>query len=199
MNRRKDGSLYTERMSITPVHDESGVITHIVAMKEDITAARLMEDQFRQAQKMEAVKRLAAGVTHDFNNLLTVIVGYSDEMLSQFVPGDPQRALATEIKNAGEKAEGLTRQLMAFSRQQVLAPQVLDSNTLIANLIKILKRLIGEDIDLVFQPEPMPATINADPGLIEQVLMNLAVNSRDAMPQGGKLTIETSPVLSSSQ
>jgi two-component system cell cycle sensor histidine kinase/response regulator CckA len=194
INRRKDGSLYTERMSITPVHDEHGIMTHIVAMKEDITAARLLEDQFRHAQKMEAVGRLAAGVTHDFNNLLTVIVGYSEEMLSQFVPGDPLRALATEIKNAGEKAEGLTRQLMAFSRQEVLAPRVLDLNTLIDNLIKILKRLIGEDIDLIFKSAALPATIHADPGLIEQVVMNLAVNSRDAMPRGGKLTIEISHV-----
>ena len=169
-------------------------LTHFVAMKEDITAQKLLEDQFRQAQKMEAVGRLAAGVAHDFNNLLTIIIGYSDMMLDQFVSGDPMRAYMTEIKGAGERAVGLTRQLLAFSRQQVLAPQVLDLNTLIANLTKMLKRLIGEDIDLVFNAGPSPATVKADPGQIEQVLMNLAVNSRDAMPRGGKLTIETSHV-----
>ena len=194
INRRKDESLYTERMSVTPVRDEQGIMTHSVAIKEDITAARLLEDQFRQAQKMEAVGRLAAGITHDFNNLLTVIVGYSDEILGQLVPSDPLHDLVTEIKSAGEKAEGLTRQLMAFSRREALAPRILDMNTLIANLTKILKRLLGGDIDLVFNPAPIPAMINADPGLIEQLVMNLAINSRDAMPRGGKLTVEISHV-----
>jgi len=194
INRRKDGSLYTEKMSITPVHNEHGKMTHIIAMKEDITARKLLEDQFRQAQKMEAVGRLAAGVAHDFNNLLTIIIGYSDVMLDRFASGDPMRAYTTEIKGAGGRAVGLTRQLLAFSRQQVLAPQVLDLNTLITNLTKLLNRLIGEDIDLVFNAGPLPATVKADPGHIEQVLMNLAVNSRDAMPRGGKLTIETSHV-----
>jgi PAS domain S-box-containing protein len=194
INRRKDGGLYTGKMSITPVYNEHRKMTHIVAMKEDITARKLLEDQFRQAQKMEAVGRLAAGVAHDFNNLLTIIIGYSDLMLDQFGADNPMRAYTTAIKGAGEKAAGLTRQLLAFSRQQVLAPQVLDLNTLIANMTKMLKRLIGEDIDLVFNAGPSPAMVKADPGLIEQVLMNLAVNSRDAMPQGGKLTINTSPV-----
>ena len=194
INRRKDGSLYTENMSITPVRNEHGKTTHFVSMKEDITARKLLEDQFRQAQKMEAVGRLAAGVAHDFNNLLTIIIGYSDMMLEQFVSGDPLRAYTIEIKGAGERAVGMTRQLLAFSRQQVVAPQVLDLNTLVANLTKLLKRLIGEDIDLVFNPGSFPATVKADPGHIDQVLMNLAVNSRDAMPRGGKLTIETSPV-----
>ena len=195
INRRKDGNLYREKMSITPVRDEHRKITHIVAMKEDITARKLLEDQFRQAQKMEAVGRLAAGMAHDFNNLLTIIIGYSDLMLDEFVSTDPRRAYATEIKGAGERAEGLTRQLLAFSRQQVLAPQILDLNTLIANLTKMLKRLIREDIELVFEVGPIPTMVKADPGQIEQVLMNLAVNSRDAMPQGGKLTIETSHFL----
>ena len=194
INRRKDGSLYTEKMSITPVRDEHGEMTHIIAMKEDITARKLLEDQFRQAQKMEAVGRLAAGVAHDFNNLLTVIVGYSEVMLDQFGADNPMRAYTAEIKNAGEKAAGLTRQLLAFSRQQALAPQVLDLNILIANLTKLLKRLIGEDVELVFHAGPSSATVKADPGHIEQILMNLAVNARDAMPRGGKLTIETSHV-----
>ena len=194
INRRKDGSLYTEKMSITPVYNEYGAMTHFVAMKEDITARKLLEDQFRQAQKMEAVGRLAAGVAHDFNNLLTIIIGYCDLMLDQLVAGDLRRPYATEIKGAGERAVGLTRQLLAFSRQQILAPQVLDLNTLIASLTKLLKRMIGEDINLAFNAGPSPATVKADPGHIEQVLMNLAVNSRDAMSRGGKLTIETSHV-----
>jgi PAS domain S-box-containing protein len=194
INCRKDGKLYTEMMSITPVLNEHKELTHFVAIKEDITARKLLEDQFRQAQKMEAVGRLAAGVAHDFNNLLTIILGYSDLLLGGFVSGDPMRAYTTEIKGAGERAVGLTRQLLAFSRQQVLAAQVLDLNNLVANLTKMLKRLIGEDIDLVFNAGPSPPTVKADPGQIEQVLMNLAVNSRDAMPRGGKLTIETSHV-----
>ena len=194
INRRKDGSLYTEKMSITPVQNEQGEMTHIVAMKEDITARKLLEDQFRQAQKMEAVGRLAAGVAHDFNNLLTVIIGYSDLMLDQFVTSDPRRTYATEIKFAGERAEGLTRQLLAFSRQQVLDPHVLDLNALVTNLTKMLRRLIGEDLELFFEEGPLPHMIKADPGQIEQVLLNLAVNSRDAMPHGGKLTIETADV-----
>jgi PAS domain S-box-containing protein len=194
INRRKDGSLYTEKMSITPVHDEHGKMTHIVAVKEDITARKLLEEQFRQAQKMEAVGRLAAGVAHDFNNLLTIIVGYSDVMLDQFGADNPLRGYTTEIKDAGERAAGLTRQLLTFSRQQVLALQIVDLNALITNLTKLLKRLIGEDIELVFNPGSRTATVKADPGLIEQVLMNLAVNSRDAMPSGGKVTIETSHV-----
>jgi two-component system, cell cycle sensor histidine kinase and response regulator CckA len=194
INRRKDGTFFTEKMSITPVRNEHGEITHIIALGEDITARKLLEDQFRQAQKMEAVGRLAAGVAHDFNNLLTIIMGYSDLMLDQFVSGDPRRAYTTEIKDAGERAVGLTRQLLAFSRQQVLAPQILDLNALMANLIKLLKRLIGEDIELAFKAGPLPSMIRADPGQIEQILMNLVVNSRDAMPRGGKLTIETSIV-----
>ncbi|MGA3328607.1 MAG: PAS domain S-box protein, partial [Terriglobia bacterium] len=192
INRRKDGSLYTEKMSITPVRNEQGEMTHIIAMMEDITAGRLMEDQFRQAQKMEAVGRLAAGVAHDFNNLLTIIIGYSDVMLERFISGDPMRAYTTQIKDAGERAVGLTRQLLAFSRQQVLAPQVLDLNAVVFNVEKMLRRLIGEDVKLRTILDPALGRVKADPGLIEQVIMNLAVNARDAMPSGGSITIETS-------
>ncbi len=194
INRRKDGSLYTEKMSLTPVRDEHGKVMHVVAIKEDVTARKLLEEQFRQAQKMEAVGRLAAGVAHDFNNLLTVIMGYSEIMLERFPSGDPIRDYAIEIKAAGEKAAGLTRQLLAFSRQQVLAPQILDLNKLITNLTKMLKRMIGEDVHLVFNSGSFHATVKADPGLIEQVILNLAVNARDAMPRGGKLTVETARV-----
>jgi PAS domain S-box-containing protein len=194
INRRKDGSLYTEKMSLTPVRDEQGKMTHVVSIKEDVTARKLLEDQFRQAQKMEAVGRLAGGVAHDFNNLLTVIIGYSDCVLDRLDSGDPLREYTSEIKGAGEKAAGLTRQLLAFSRQQVLAPQILDLNNLITNLTKMLKRLIGEDVHLVVNPGALHPTVNADPGLIEQMIMNLAVNARDAMPRGGKLTIGTSGV-----
>jgi PAS domain S-box-containing protein len=184
----KDGRLFDRYSS--PLQGSSGKLYGRIWYFRDITERKRLEDQFRQAQKMEAVGRLAAGVAHDFNNLLTVIIGYSNVMLEQFAIDDPMRAYTTEIQAAGERAVGLTRQLLAFSRQQVLAAQVLDLNTLIANITRMLKRLIGEDIDLVFNAEPSPATIKADPGQIEQVLMNLAVNSRDAMPRGGKLTIE---------
>jgi PAS domain S-box-containing protein len=194
VNRRKDGTLYTERMSVTPIHNERGVITHFIAMKEDITAKIHLEAQFRAAQKMEAVGRLAAGVAHDFNNILTIINGYS-EMLATLLPEESLgHEYAQEIKGAGNRATGLTRQLLAFTRQQVLAPRLLDLNALVTNIEKMLRRLIGEDIHLSMARAPDLWTIKADPGQIEQVIMNLAVNARDAMPRGGKLTLETSNV-----
>jgi len=191
---RKNGDAVWGMLTVSLIKGPSGGPVCAVVMIQDITARKLLEDQFRQAQKMEAVGRLAAGVAHDFNNLLTIIIGYSEVILDRFAADDPMRAHTAEIKNAAERAAGLTRQLLAFSRQQVLAPQILDLNALIVNLTKLLNRLIGEDVDLVFNQGHCPATIKADPGHIEQILMNLAVNSRDAMPRGGKLTIEISPV-----
>jgi PAS domain S-box-containing protein len=190
-NRGKDGSLYIEEMNIAPVRSTGGEVTHYIAIMRDITAQKRLEEQFRQVQKMEAVGRLAAGVAHDFNNLLTIINGYSELMIERLSADDPMRGSATEIRDAGQRAAGLTRQLLAFSRQQVFMPQVLDLNPLVTNLQKMLSRLVGEDIELVFIKEQALGPVRADPGQIEQVLMNLAVNSRDAMPQGGKLTIET--------
>ena len=194
INRRKDGSLYPEEMTITPVRSERGEVTHFIAIKVDITGRRQLEEQLRQAQKMEAVGRLAGGVAHDFNNMLQIINGYSELLFDQLQPEDALRGHVQEIKNAVERAASLTRQLLAFSRQQVLAPQVLDLNVLMVNLNKMLRRLIGEDIDLVMIEGHGLGRVKADPGQIDQVILNLAVNARDAMPNGGRLTIETANV-----
>lgn len=155
---------------------------------------RQLEKQFLLAQKMEAIGQLAGGVAHDFNNLLTVINSYSQLLLDRLPPADPMRNQVEEIQKAGDRAAALTRQLLAFSRRQVLAPQALDLNALVENIHKMLERLIGEDIDLVSKCVPGLGRVKADPSQIEQVIMNLAVNARDAMPRGGKLTIETANV-----
>jgi len=160
----------------------------------DITERKRLEAQLRQAAKMEAVGRLAGGVAHDFNNLLTAILGYSDLVLERLPAKSPLRRHIAEVKNAGERAASLTRQLLAFSRRQVLAPQVLDLNLVVANMNQMLLRLIGEDIELISKPQPGLGSVKADPSQIEQVILNLAVNSRDAMPSGGRLTIETANV-----
>ena len=194
INRRKDGSLYTEDQVVTPILDASGAITHFVAIKEDITERLQLEAQFRQAQKMESVGQLASGIAHDFNNLLTVINGMSDLVLAQVSQDDPVHADVQEIHRAGERAATLTRQLLAFSRQQILEPRVMNFNTVVAGMESLLRRLLGEDIDLVVVPTPGLGNVKADPGQIEQVITNLAVNARDAMPQGGQLTIETQNV-----
>ena len=155
-------------------------------------ALRQAEAQLRQAQKMEAVGRLAGGVAHDFNNLLTVIRGYSELVLGRLTPGDPSRREMEEVKKAADRATGLTSQLLAFSRRQFVATKIVDLNAIIMNMDGMLRRLLGEDVvDLCLDLDPRLASIKADPGQIEQVIMNLAVNARDAMPTGGRLTIET--------
>ncbi|MDE3181511.1 MAG: response regulator, partial [Acidobacteriota bacterium] len=156
------------------------------------TDRRLLEQQFHQAQKMEAIGRLAGGVAHDFNNLLTAILGYSDMALEKLPPNSQAKRYTAEIKKAGERAALLTRQLLAYSRLQVMSPQVIDLNAVIVEMSKMLRRLAGEDIVLATIPNASPGRIRSDPSQIEQVIMNLAVNARDAMPQGGKLTIKTS-------
>lgn len=192
--KRKDGRLITVRLSGKPFRNERGETLGFEMIAEDVTEHRTLEEQLRQSQKMEAVGRLAGGIAHDFNNLLTVIKGYSELMLSELDGAHPLRTELDEIKKAADRAASLTRQLLAFSRQQVLAPKVIDLNSVVHNMDKLLRRLLGEDIDLFTVLEGSLGRVKADPGQIEQVVMNLAVNARDAMPQGGKLTIETANV-----
>ena len=192
--RRKDGKSITVRLSGRLVTDEGGEPSYIEGIVEDITERRTLEQQLRQSQKMEAVGRLAGGVAHDFNNLLTVIRGYTEILLSDLPQGDPRGAELDEIMKASDRAGALTRQLLAFSRQQVLAPKVLNLNTIVVNMHNLLRRLLGEDVDLQTVLDPEIGHVKADPSQIEQVLMNLAVNARDAMPMGGRLTIETANV-----
>ncbi len=168
--------------------------TCVLAIVQDVTEAKRLEDQFRQAQRMEAVGRLAGGVAHDFNNILCVIVGYSELSLYHLDPINPLAKNLEEIRNAANRAASLTRHLLAFSRQQVLYPRILDLNTVVHSLNQMLPRMIGEDISLTFKPEVPLGSIRADPGQIEQVLMNLVVNARDSMPKGGTIVIETSNV-----
>ena len=178
----------------TPMRDEQGEVAGVIGVASDITERRRLEIQLRQSQKMEAVGRLAGGVAHDFNNLLTTILGYSTLLLQRHESADEPDRRLVEIKRAAERAAGLTRQLLAFSRRQVVEPRVSDLNRVVAEIEEMLRRLIGEDIDLVFTPAPAPAMVKADPGQLEQVLMNLAVNARDAMPRGGRLSVEIAVV-----
>lgn len=192
--RRKDGKSITVRLSGRLVRDDAGNAAYIEGIVEDVTERRMLEQQLRQSQKMEAVGRLAGGVAHDFNNLLTVIRGYTEILLSDVAEGDVRRSELEEIMKASDRAGALTKQLLAFSRQQVLAPKVLNLNTIVLNMHNLLRRLLGEDVDLQTVLDPELGHVKADPSQIEQVLMNLAVNARDAMPMGGRLTIETTNV-----
>jgi PAS domain S-box-containing protein len=175
---------------LVPERDQNGP-SGVLSITHDVTERRRLEEQFRQAQKMEAVGRLAGGVAHDFNNLLTIINGYSEVLETSLETGGALREYAVEISQAGERAAALTRQLLAFSRQQVVAPKVLDLNAVVADIEKMLRRIIGEDVALAWVPDPALGRVRIDPSLVEQVLLNLAVNARDAMPKGGNLTIET--------
>jgi two-component system, cell cycle sensor histidine kinase and response regulator CckA len=170
----------------------SRAVRYAVDRKQAENALRESEAQLRQAQKMESIGQLAGGIAHDFNNLLTVINSYSDMLLGDMgFDNSFSRSGLEQIKEAGHRAASLTRQLLAFSRRQVLEPKVLDLNETVSNMAKLLRRLIGEDIALVLCPHPRLGRIKADPGQVEQIIMNLAVNARDAMPGGGQLTIET--------
>lgn len=180
---------------VYPSRDGLSVCFRDVTKRKEVEEAlRHSEEQLRQAQKMEAVGRLAGGIAHDFNNLLTAIQGHAELLLEEADPSSPKRADVEEIWKASERAAALTRQLLAFSRQQVSQPKLLNVNEVVNNIGLMLGRLIGEDVDLVMLPAPDLGCVMADPGQIEQILMNLAVNARDAMPRGGRLTIETSNV-----
>jgi PAS domain S-box-containing protein len=191
--KRKDGTGTVVRVSGRAVSD-GGKGKTFELFAEDVTERRALEQQLRQSQKMEAVGRLAGGVAHDFNNLLMVISGYSEFLLDRLGPEPALRGPAQEIASAAVRATSLTRQLLAFSRKQMLAPKILDLNGVVTENLKMLTRMIGEDVDLVMVPAGGLGAVRADAGQIEQVIMNLAVNARDAMPSGGKLTIETSNV-----
>lgn len=190
-NKSKDGRIFVEDAVISPIRDSSGTITNFVAAKRDISREQVLEQQLQQSQKMESIGRLAGGVAHDFNNMLSVILGYGEMILEQLHLDDPLVKEVREIIAAGNRSATLVRQLLAFSRKQMLKLQVLNLNTVTLNLEKMLKRLIGEDIALELDLASNLGAVMADPGQIEQVLMNLVVNARDAMPLGGKLGIET--------
>ncbi len=175
----------------TPVRDDKGEITGILGIFWDITEQKQLEEQFRQVQKLEAIGRLAGGIAHDFNNLLTGIRGFAEFAHGDAEPGSQAHQDLTEVLALADRAANLTRQLLAFSRRQTIEPVVLNMNALIGDQTKMLARLLGEDVDIRFGPAPDLGNVRADPGQIEQVIMNLAVNARDAMPNGGRLTIET--------
>ena len=192
--KRKDGTPITVRLSGRLVENADAGVRGFEVIAEDVTARRALEDELRHAQKIEAVGRLAGGIAHDFNNLLTAIFGFSDLALEQLDADHPARPEVQEVRKAAESAASLTRQLLAFSRKQVLQPSVLNLNDTVKRMQTLLQRVIGEHIGLVTTLSPSLHDVFADPGQLEQVVMNLAINARDAMPNGGRLTIETTNV-----
>jgi two-component system, cell cycle sensor histidine kinase and response regulator CckA len=192
INKKKDGTLYEEDASISPVRDPSGKVLNYVAVKRDITREAQLEAQLRQSQKMEAIGQLSGGVAHDFNNILAAMIMQTE--LTGMVPNLPDevREGLRHIRAGAERAANLTRQLLLFSRKQVMQPRELDLNEVVTTLAKMLQRIIGEDVSLQLNLHPRALIIRADPGMLDQVLMNLVVNARDAMPGGGRIFIETS-------
>ncbi len=195
INKRKDGIFFTEEMTISPVRDPSGQIANYVAVKRDITEELRLAAQLQQAQKMESIGRLAGGVAHDFNNMLGVIIGYTDMAINRLGPAESQqRADLEEVLKAAHRSAEITRQLLAFARKQTITPKVLDLNETVEGMLKMLHRLIGEDIDLVWQPKAKLWRVKIDPGQIDQIMANLCINARDAITGVGKLIIETGNV-----
>jgi PAS domain S-box-containing protein len=193
-NRRKDGSLYDVEAIIAPIHDDAGHPRYYVASERDVTRELQLEHQFRQAQKMETIGRLAGGVAHDFNNLLQAILGFVELLLANTPEGDQRHGDLLQVQRAAGRAAELTRQLLAFSRKQMIEPRIFDINAMIVDMGKLLHRVLGDGVVLVTELHPALHRIKADPHQIEQALLNMAVNARDAMPQGGRLTIRTANV-----
>ena len=192
INKKKDGTLYTEEATISPIFSPEGEIVNYVGVKRDISEQLLLEKQLQQAQKMEAVGRLTGGVAHDFNNILGVIIGYTDMALAQVSPSEPLHKELSTVLDAAEKSATIVRQLLAFARQQTIAPVLLDLNETVDGMLKMLQRLIGEDIDLCWIPAADLPPIMLDPVQIDQILANLCLNAKDALVDHGKITIETS-------
>jgi signal transduction histidine kinase/CheY-like chemotaxis protein len=191
---RPDGTVRWIRARAYPVRDAAGHVYRVAGVLRDITEYRRLEEQFRQAQKMEAVGRLAGGIAHDFNNLLSVILSYTSMVLEELVPGTPMRADIEEVHRAGARATALTGQLVAFSQQQMLQPKVVDLSRVVSDMAKMLGRVVGADVELSLRAPHCDGRVQLDPSQIEQIVMNLAVNARDAMPGGGRLAIEVENV-----
>jgi PAS domain S-box-containing protein len=194
INRHKDGHLYTEEMTITPIRDEHGTITQFIAVKQDITKRKALEEQFRQAQKMEAIGQLAGGVAHDFNNILAAVMMYLGLLQDEPTLTPTIRSSLKELSREIQRGAVLTRQLLAFSRQQAMESTRLDLATIVSGLIKMLSRLLGENIKILVERDPAVAAVEADAGMMEQVVINLCINARDAMPRGGSLTLRTETI-----
>jgi len=190
--RRRDGSEFPVEISLNTIETPEGIFA--IAFITDVTQRKRLEEQLVHSQKMEAVGRLAGGVAHDFNNMLTVISGYTRMILDELSPQDPLREYAGEIAQASERAGAVTQQLLAFSRRQLIQPRIIDINAAIVQTEKMLRRLLGEDIQLTLELQENSPHIKADPNQIEQAVVNLALNARDAMPRGGRIFIQTSEI-----
>ncbi len=194
VNRRKDKSLYTEYMTLTPVHDEHGEVTHFVAVKQDITSQKLLEEQLLQSQKLEGIGQLAGGVAHDYNNILNVVVGYGELLRRKVAKDDPSRQPLDAIVSAARRGADLTRQLLAFARKEIVSPRVVNMNSAVDSIRNMLQRIIGENIRLVFIPGKDLWNMMMDATQFDQILVNLATNSRDAIKDIGDITIRTGNV-----
>lgn len=198
VNKRKDGQLFVEDAAISPVKNAEGKIVNYVGVKRDITERLKMEEQLAHSQKMETVGRLAGGVAHDFNNMLSVILGNAELLKENLPPDSPLHEEVNAIIGAGRRSSDITRQLLAFARRQLIQPKVIDLNEAVEGCLKLLRRLIGENIDLVWRPDGGPCFIKIDPVQVDQILTNLCVNARDAIQDVGMITIETSRTVCSS-
>lgn len=195
INRRRDGALYSEEMTITPVSNDEGTITHFVAIKEDITQRKSLEEELAQAQKLDAIGKLAGGVAHDYNNILGVVLGYGELIKNKLHDDEPIRHHLDGIIAAARRGSDLTKQLLSFARGEAVSPKVVNLNSAIESIKKMLQRIIGENLELVFRPEMGIWNVKIDPTQLDQILVNLATNARDAVDDIGTITIETSNVL----